>query len=307
MEIKETTAIITEKLTGWATTAIKMLPNIGVAILIVVLFYFLAKASRYAVRKIDEKTKGNTAIMKLLGNFVFSVVFVLGLFAALSAVQLDKTVTSLLAGAGIIGLALGFAFQDTAANFLAGIIIALKRPIRLHDMVESNDEIGIVRELNLRSTILRNFQGQDIFIPNKSVLYNKIINYSRSEMRRLDLSVGVSYGEDLEKVKKITLDAVSNIPNLNSNKDKNLWFEEFGDSSINFTLAIWMNDMNQAKFRTFKSDAIMAIKKAYDENDIMIPFPIRTLDFGIKGGEKLNEMKLHIAGMAGGDDKASAQ
>lgn len=306
IEIKETTTLITEKLAGWATTAIKMLPNIGIAILIIICFYFLAKLSRYAIRKIDEKTSGNRAIVKLLGNFVFAIVLILGLFAALSAVQLDKTVTSLLAGAGIIGLALGFAFQDTAANFIAGIIIALKRPIRLDDIVESNDEIGVVKELNLRSTILQNFQGQEIFIPNKSVLYNKIINYSTAQMRRLDLSVGVSYGDDLEKVKKITLDAVSDIPNLDTSKDTYLWFEEFGGSSINFTIALWMNDVNQAKFRTFKSDAIMAIKKAYDENDIMIPFPIRTLDFGIKGGEKLNEMKMHIDGLTNNEGKASA-
>lgn len=305
IEIKETTELISDKLSGWATTAIKMLPNIGVAILIIVFFYFLAKLSRFAVRKIDEKTSGNRSIMKLLSNFVFTVVIVLGLFAALSAVQLDKTVTSLLAGAGIIGLALGFAFQDTAANFLAGIIIALKRPVRLDDIVESNDEIGVVKELNLRSTIIRNFQGQDIFIPNKSVLYNKIINYSRSEMRRLDLKVGISYGDDLEKVKKVTLEAISDLNNLDTTKDQYLWFEEFGGSSINFTLALWMNDVNQAKFRTFRSDAIIAIKKAYDANDIMIPFPIRTLDFGIKGGEKLNEMKMHIESMTSGDDKAA--
>ncbi len=305
LEIKNTTSLITEKLSDWAATAINLLPNLAVAILIVIIFYFLAKLGRYTIRKIDQKTTGNTAIMKLVGNMVFTVILTLGLFAALSAVQLDKTVTSLLAGAGIIGLALGFAFQDTAANFLAGIILALKRPIRLDDIIETNDEIGKVSEMNLRSTIIRNFQGQDVIIPNKNVLYNKIINYSKSGLRRLDLSVGISYGDDLEKVKQITLDAIGEINNLHADKEKLLWFDEFGDSSINFTLAIWMNDVHQAQYRTFKSDAIMAIKKAYDANDIMIPFPIRTLDFGIKGGEKLSEMPMHISRKAENNQSGS--
>lgn len=153
--------------------------------------------------------------------------------------------------------------------------------------------------LNLPTTILRNFQGQAVYLPNKSVLYNTIENYSRFGERRLDLSVRVSYGDDLEKVKEITLKAMETVENIDCSKDINLWFEEFGDSSINFTLAVWMKNVNQVSCRTFKSDVVVAIKKAFDQNKIMIPFPIRTLDFGIKGGEKLSEMKMHIAGTSG--------
>lgn len=188
IEFKEMTHLITDKLSHWLTVGIKMLPNIGVAILMAIAFYFLARLGRYAVRKIDKHTAGDTPLIQLLGNIVYITILVLGLFAALSAVQLDKTVTSLLAGAGIIGLALGFAFQDTAANLLAGILLAVRRPIAVGDIVESNDEIGVVHELNLRATVLRNFQGQAVFLPNKSVLYNTIKNYSKFGERRLDRS-----------------------------------------------------------------------------------------------------------------------
>ncbi len=305
-DFKQMTHLITDKLSHWLTIGIKMLPNIGVAILMVIAFYFLARLGRYAVRKIDKHTSGDSPIMPLLSNMVYIIILTLGLFAALSAVQLDKTVTSLLAGAGIIGLALGFAFQDTAANLLAGVLLAVRRPIKIGDIIKSNDQIGVVYELNLRTTILRNFQGQAVYLPNKSVLYNTIENYSRFGERRLDLSVGVSYGEDLEKVKEITLNAVKELENVDPSKDLELWFEEFGDSSINFTLAVWMKGVGQASFRTFKSDVIIAIKKAFSQNDIMIPFPIRTLDFGIKGGEKLSEMKMHIADTGENDPKMKA-
>jgi small-conductance mechanosensitive channel len=127
------------------------------------------------------------------------------------------------------------------------------------------------------------------------VLYNPIINYSRSGVRRLDLAVGVSYGDDLNKVKQVTIEALQSVEMLDKSKDIKIWFEGFGDSSINFTAALWMSEVEQPNYRMFKSDAVMAIKQAFDDNDIMIPFPIRTLDFGIKGGEKLNEMKLNVA------------
>ena len=209
-----------------------MLPNIGVAILIAIAFYFLARLGRYAVRKIDKHTAGDSAIIRLLSNMVYMIILLLGLFAALSAVQLDKTVTSLLAGAGIIGLALGFAFQDTAANLLAGVLLAVRRPIELGDMIKSNDQMGIVHELNLRTTILRNFQGQAVYLPNKSVLYNTIENYSKFGERRLDLSVRVSYVEDLEKVSEIAIKAIKDVENVDESKDINVWFEEFGESSM---------------------------------------------------------------------------
>ncbi len=301
MEIKEVTSLVTDKLEGWINAAIKMLPNLAIAIFVVVLFYFVARVVRSGIHKIDERTSGNAAIMKIIANMVFIGIVLLGLFAALSVMQLDKAVTSILAGAGIIGLALGFAFQETAANFLAGILMAFRKPIRLGDIVSSNDHMGTVEELNIRATVLRNFQGQYVIIPNKEVLYNPIINYSKNGERRMDLQIGVSYGDDLAKVKKITLDAVKDIEGLSSSKPVMLWFEEFGDSSINFTLALWLNDVAQAKFRTFKSDIVMSVKTAFDQNDIMIPFPIRTLDFGIKGGEKLEEMKIQMLNSENGN------
>src|SRR5690554_886308 len=117
-----------------------------------------------------------------------------------------------------------------------------------------------------------------------------LINDSENVYKRIDLEVGVSYGEDLERVRDITIDAVKNIPNIQKDKEISLFYKEFGGSSINFTIMIWVEFKSQLEFLNSQSEAIIAIKKAYDREDIMIPFPIRTLDFGIKGGEKLNEV-----------------
>src|SRR5690554_1928152 len=119
---------------------------------------------------------------------------------------------------------------------------------------------------------------------------NPLINDSENIYKRIDLNVGVSYGEDLERVREIAIESVKDTPNINKDKDIDLVYLAFGGSSIDFRIMIWVEYKSQLEFLKSQSEAIIAIKKAFDKNDIMIPFPIRTLDFGIKGGEKLNEV-----------------
>ncbi len=192
----------------------------------------------------------------------------------------------------MVGLAVGLAFQDPILNLFSGIIISTQSFFNLGDLVEISDKKGIVSKITLRTTQLRSLQGQEIVIPNKDVAQGILVNYSVLKMRRVDVSCGVSYGDDLRKVKKVTIQAVKDAVPYDESKDVQLFFNEFGDSSINYTLRFWMDERktDQASYLDAQSKAIIAIAEAYDANDIMIPFPIRTLDFGIKGGEKLNEM-----------------
>jgi small-conductance mechanosensitive channel len=290
IEFQEAAARITEKLATWAMELIEMIPNMAVAVLVILIFFVIARLLRMGIRKINRSAVADRGIMHLISNFVFFIVIGLGIFMALSVLQLDKTVTSLLAGAGIIGLALGFAFQETAANFLSGVLMTIRKPITLGDLIESNGITGYVKELNLRATVLENTEGQDIIIPNKSVFYSSIKNYTVNGRRRIDIEVGVSYGEDLFRVRDITLDCIKNVEGIMTDKKIQLFYTKFDNSSINFVLRIWTADTAQINYFKMRSDVIMAIKAAYDANDITIPFPIRTLDFGIKGGTKLNEV-----------------
>jgi small conductance mechanosensitive channel len=156
--------------------------------------------------------------------------------------------------------------------------------------------MGKVVEINLRDTVLRTFQGQTVIIPNKDVFQNPIENYSLLGKRRIDLVVGVSYGEDLERVRSVTLDAVKNISGLSADDETTLFYQEFGDSSINFLIRLWAATPEQPDYMRICSESIISIKKAYDANNITIPFPIRTLDFGIKGGTTLGKMPITISG-----------
>lgn len=294
MDINEALELIKGKLSGWLQDLIKMLPNILLATLVLVIGIFIARFIKNFALKLIKKVSDRKTLNNLFGSVIYIFLIGIVLFTVLSILQLDKAVTSALAGAGIIGLALAFAFQDIAANFISGIFISFRRPLRTGDIVKIGDYMGKVQEINLRDTVLMTFQGQMVIIPNKDVFQNPIENYSTLGKRRLDLTIGVSYGEDLERVTAVTMDAVKDVPGLLQDEEITMHYREFGDSSINFVIRLWLNNPEQATYWTASNQAIIRIKKAYDKNDIMIPFPIRTLDFGIKGGQQLSEMKINI-------------
>ena len=287
--------MIIDKVKNWFDVFVSMLPNMAAAIIILIVFIVLAKLGALMVRKIFKKTSNNVALKNLFSVTIYYAIIGIGLFIILGVLKLDKAVTSLLAGVGILGLALGFAFQDITANFVSGIIIAFRRPFMLGDIVEVNDIMGIATRTNLRVTVIKTFQGQEVYIPNKDVLQSPIYNFTTLGKRRIDLTVGVSYGDDLEKVETLVMDTIKKIDGVINPEDTIFDYAEFGSSSINFNIRFWIEYPDQPGFLSLRNQAIKAIKKAFDEHDITIPFPIRTLDFGIKGGEKLSEMSLSMA------------
>lgn len=289
-EFVDVYSTLTEKLANWLETTIAMLPNLVIALLVLIAFYVIGKYIRKAVKQMLHRATTNQTIINLIETIAGILIIGIGIFIALSILNLDGTVTSLLAGAGIIGLALGFAFQDIAANFISGIILSIRHPFGIGDIIETNDYYGEVRKMNLRNTIIKTPDGQVVYIPNKSVFENPLENYTKGAERRIDLSCGVSYGDDLEKVKRLAVEAIEELDNYNKDREVEFYYNEFGDSSINFEVRFWVRFLKNPDYWSARSDAIMSLKKKFDDNDIMIPFPIRTLDFGIRGGEKLNAM-----------------
>lgn len=294
MDVNKAYELIKNKLSTWLQEFIRLLPNILIAAIILVIGFYLAKRIQKLSARLIKRFSNNSTLNSLFDSIVYITCIGITLFTVLNILQLDKTVTSILAGAGIIGLALAFAFQDIAANFISGVFISFRRPLHIGDIVKIKDYMGKVEEINLRDTVIRTFQGQMVIIPNKEVFQNPIENYSLLGKRRIDLTIGVSYGENLQKVKDVTLEAVKGIEGLSHEDETTMFYQEFGDSSINFLIRLWINSPEQPVYLNVGSEAIMRIKKAYDDNDITIPFPIRTLDFGIKGGTPLNEISLKI-------------
>ncbi|GAB2784987.1 hypothetical protein GCM10027275_31650 [Rhabdobacter roseus] len=278
LPVSEFITPIINKLTLWYKGALSLVPNFILAVLVVVLFSFLAKYARRFVTRMMRRMSHNISLVNLVSALTRVVIVAVGLFFALGILGLDKTVTSLLAGAGVIALAIGFAFQDITSNFISGTFIALQRPIRIGDVVETKDYFGKVKSINLRSVIIDNFAGQEVEIPSKEIFQNPIKNFSKSGERRMQIDCGISYSDDLAEVQRVAVAAVVALDFVRTDKPVELHFTEFGDSSINFLLWFWL-DQTKAGPPLAKSEAIKAIKTAFDAHDISIPFPIRTLEF----------------------------
>lgn len=289
ISLEKTLALIAEKLVSWYEALIAHIPNILIALIVFVFFNWLGKNLKKLVGQHLPKVSPNKSINSLAQNIIFIIVLLLGGFIGLEIVGLDKAVTSILAGAGVLGIALGFAFQEIASNFISGILIALQEPYKLGDVVEIEGTLGTVTDIQLRTTTITTFQGLEVYIPNKDMFTKAIINFTSTPKRRVDLEVGISYGEDLERVEEVSKKALEDLECLAPGHEIEFFYNGFGDSSINFQARYWINYAGGLDYVKAKHQGVMAIKKAFDQNDITIPFPIRTLDFGIKGGKELSE------------------
>ncbi|MFW6050537.1 MAG: mechanosensitive ion channel family protein [Myxococcota bacterium] len=292
METKEAFAKVWDKLNDWTQSIVTMLPNVVVAVVVLVLFALLGKAASYGSGRLLHRMKVSDYASTLACRLVQLGIVVIGFVIALSILHLDKAVTSLLAGIGIVGLALGFAFQDLASNFIAGLALSLRSryPFLLGDLIETNEVLGIAERVYLRNTVIRTLDGQAVVIPNKKIFEDKLVNYSGDPYRRVDVACGISYGEDLREVKRLVTSAIEGMEGRIEDRGVEFFWTGYGDSSIDFQVRFWIPFRKQAEFLEARSEAVMRIKETFDQHGITIPFPIRTLDFGIKGGEKLREM-----------------
>lgn len=282
MENTITTAFnnLVDKLQGWLSAIIQNIPNLILAILVMAAAYFVAKYTKKFVLKLVEKRVQQQSISNMIAKISAVVVVLVGLFLALGIMNLSKMLTSLLAGAGVAGLAIGLALQGTLSNTFAGVVISFRKRIQLGNWVETNGYAGEVVDVNLKEFVLKEADNNLVVIPNKMILENPLKNYSLTTKMRVVLECGVGYGSDLEEVQRLTKETIANsFDQVKSPDDVEFYFTEFGDSSINYMCRFWIDAESMLEKLRAKNKAIIEIKKAYDKADINIPFPIRTLQF----------------------------
>ncbi|RKN78801.1 mechanosensitive ion channel family protein [Ulvibacterium marinum] len=278
-EIQTSFTDIYDKLIGWAISVIHNLPNLLVAIIVMVIAYYLAKvvnkwAVRLASRSIPQK-----AITNLIGRAAAIVVVLVGLFLALGALDLSKALNTLLAGAGISGLVIGLALQGTLSNMLSGIQLSFRKKIQIGHWIETTGYEGEVVDINLNSLVLQPMDNTRVIIPNKTIIENPLKNYSLTSNFKIEINCGVGYGSDLDKVEQLVKDTIKNLNQVDKNTDVEFYYRNFGDSAIDFSCRYWVNARDVRNRLEAKSIGIKAIKAAFNANDINIPFPIRTLQF----------------------------
>jgi len=274
--------LVLEKIYGWWEGLVALLPNILVAAIVVGLFYGLGSILYHLMNKRLRPRLRSDAVVLLFAATARVIIVAIGLFIALEILGLGGTVTSLLMGVGILGIALGFAFQDTLENYIIGVLIAVRKPLEIGDIVETNGHMGYVKDVNLRTTVIEDFLGQRIILPNKEVYKKPLENYTTTGWRKLEWDIGTSYADDPEHVVDVTKKALAKLDFVEDEDSVEMYAMEFGDSAINYILRVNV-PYPQTSYFSAKHAVVAAIHSAYQDNDILIPWPIRTLDFNPKG------------------------
>jgi len=280
IEINEAWGEMLSRLDTWFDQLIVNLPNIIIATVVFVIAIFFSKYLSKLTLKILTNSSLQKSMKNVIAKLVSIFVFLVGLFLVLGILDLSKTLNTILAGAGVAGLAVGLALQGALSNTFSGIVLSYIKQIKFGDWIESNDYEGEVVDIDLRAVTIRQPDNNLVYLPNKLVLENPIKNYSSTAQSRVILNCGVGYSSDLEFVRDLVKKTIfESFDPVISADDVIFLYKEFGDSSINFETRFWIDSTSALEVAKAKTEAMIYIKKAFDQNDINIPFPIRTLDF----------------------------
>jgi small-conductance mechanosensitive channel len=197
-----------------------------------------------------------------------------GIVVAFSAAGLDLDKFALLAGA--LGVGIGFGLQDLVRNFISGLILIFERPIQVGDAVQIDNLSGRVRQIGIRSSIVKTWEGAEVIVPNGQLISNKLINWTMTDqLRRIDIKVGVSYSTDVALVMKTLLNCAKDNEQILNSPAPYVLFNDFADSYLEFELRCWTS--NYPDWIFIRSDIRVAIDEAFDKEGITIPFPQRDL------------------------------
>ena len=229
----------------------------------------LGIGGRWLIRnRARDGRKVNTALT-LLARLVFGLIVALGFYVGLRIIGFDPA--PLIAGAGVLGITLAFALRDIAANYISGILMGLRNPVRSGDQIISGDHEGTVEDLNLRYTTIRTYDGVRVLLPNGMVLQSPLTNLTVNGSRRTDIPVGVAYGTDLQKARQVFIDAVSALDGIDPEHEVRAWAESLDASWITIRVRYW-HAPRIADMWQMRSAAIIAVVDAATAAGIDLPF-----------------------------------
>jgi small-conductance mechanosensitive channel len=251
---------------------VSYLPLLLVSLLLVGFFYLLSRGvDRFD--KIFARVSPNRFVQDLVRQAARVVVLLTGVLIALEILDATALVSAVLGTAGVMGLALGFAFRDLVENYISSILLSVRQPFSPNDHVVIDGREGKVVRLTSRATILMTLDGNHLRIPNAQVFKGIILNYSRNPLRRFDFGVGVGVGEDLGKAQKLGLEALEKMPGVIDDPEPMALIEELGDSSVLLRFYGWV-DQREASYGKVKGEAIRRVKTVLEGAGMDLPEPI---------------------------------
>ncbi len=266
---------ILEYLQNLADQFIAFLPRLGIGILIVILAWILSRWIARLIRRSMKRSGRDPELIVLLTMLARWGILTMGIVLA-AEITAEGALGSLIAGLGIAGFTIGFALQDVAKNFVAGILLLLQQPFEIRDLIEVAGYEGHVHAITLRTTEIRTLDGRFVLIPNGDVFTSAIVNNSRAERRRVELKIGVAVDSDLDQVTRVALEAIASIDGVIEDPSPRVAFVNFGESTIDFTLHYWV-DTSVTDVILAQDAGVKAIKLAFERESIVLPYPTMTM------------------------------
>ncbi|MDH5581003.1 MAG: mechanosensitive ion channel [Bdellovibrionales bacterium] len=249
-------------------------------ILIIAFSLFLSRGIRFSINRLSKKKFDiNPSSLYILSRLSHYLILSIGVMVGLSSIGIDFSNVALVAGALTVGI--GFGLQSIFNNFVSGLILLFERPLRVGDYVQLESGLrGEVKEINVRSTRITTRDNIDVLVPNSEFINTRVINWTLYDhARRVHVPFGVAYGTDKELVKKAALEAASEVDctiTNNPHRAPDVWLTEFGDSSLNFELVVWVHGKKAKKDRV-EADYLWELETKLKKYKIEIPFPQRDL------------------------------
>lgn len=247
------------------------LPRLAISLAILIIAWLLAVWATKGLQQALQRRKVDPELTVLLRLIARVGILALGVILALEQIAPGRF-SSLIAGLGVVGLSVGFALQDVAKNFIAGVLLLLQQPIQIGESVEVADYAGVVTNISLRTTELKTFDGRHVLIPNANVFLSSVVNYSRSRERRIEISLGVAYEADLDKVARVAIESIRQIAGVLEKPAPQVVFSAFGWTTIQFTATFWI-DTHATSTTEAQDTGIRVLKSAFVEASVGAPFP----------------------------------
>ena len=254
------------------TSFLKQVPYIVVGLLVFALFLLIARLVSRAIAAAGQRTRLHNNLAQVLSRLASATVTILGLFVAAVVVFPAFKPGDLITGLGITSVAIGFAFKDILQNFFAGLLILWRQPFTVGDQIRSGEFEGTVEEINIRSTLLKTYDGERAVLPNGDVYTSAILVRTAYDKRRVRFVVGVGYPDSLEKARSILREVVEKSAGVLANPGPWVYVSELAPSSVNFTIFFWVEPL-QSNVLLVSDRVATAIKLALDAAHIDMPYP----------------------------------
>lgn len=241
------------------------------AIVVFLIFYFFSRWLKNVTQSRIKKNTDDPLLSEFIGSLVRVIVMLFGLTIIFRIIGLTGAVGSLLAGAGITAFVIGFALKDIGENFLAGVLLAFKRPFRVGDTIEINNLRGRVLVLNLRDTQIKTADGKDLFIPNANIIKSPLFNFTIDGFLAYSFDLQISIDKDLKKVLQLITESTNQVSGvLNDSRKTEVFVSDISGSTVKITTTYWVNTFNKRQpDRKVRSNVITNVVSRLKESDYL--------------------------------------